>query len=452
LICFRFIYVPSPHTKEVLSTVLLECLLEWNVDRKLSTVTVDNCTTNDAMMRILLEKLEVSSLALGGSLLHMRCSAHILNLVVQDGLAVIGDGIERIRDSVLFWTASPKRRQKFDESSRHLRISNTKELVLDCKTRWNSTYLMLSSALIYKDVFSRLRHFDALYTCMPNERDWEVAKDICEKLEVFYSVTKLFSGTTYPTANEYFPMLCELKMELNEWIVSPNELIKLMASKMLEKFNGYWSVVNGIMCIAAILDPRYKMKIMEYYYQQVYGRIRGSEEIEKIKKIFFDLLAEYGSENLDEEASCSQPPSSMEIVSHDFVQNRLRKFDSFVSNTTNKRNKKSESVVEEFDTYIKEGVLKRSEIFDILGWWNHNGLKYPTLQRLARDILAIPVTTVALESAFSTSGRLLSPHRSRLHPRTLEALMCAQSWLWSELKGKQFYLFHEIMIVLLILL
>uniref|UniRef100_A0A2N9H5E2 BED-type domain-containing protein n=1 Tax=Fagus sylvatica TaxID=28930 RepID=A0A2N9H5E2_FAGSY len=163
--------------------------------------------------------------------------------------------------------------------------------------------------------------------------------------------------------------------------------------------------------------------------------IRGSEEVEKIKKIFFDLLAEYGSENSDEEASCSLPPSSMEIVSHDFVQNRLRKFDSFVSNTTNNRNKKSESVVEEFDTYIKEGVLKRSEIFDILGWWNHNGLKYPTLQRLARDILAIPVTTVASESAFSTSGRLLSPHRSRLHPRTLEALMCAQSWLWSELKG-----------------
>jgi hypothetical protein len=164
------------------------------------------------------------------------------------------------------------------------------------------------------------------------------------------------------------------------------------------------------------------------------------------------LLAEYGSENSDEEASCSLPPSSMEIVSHDFVQNRLRKFDSFVSNTTNNRNKKSESVVEEFDTYIKEGVLKRSKIFDILGWWNHNGLKYPTLQRLARDILAIPVTTVASESAFSTSGRLLSPHRSRLHPRTLEALMCAQSWLWSELKDKQFYLFHEIMIVLLILL
>ena len=71
---------------------------------------MDNCNTNDAMMRILLEKLQVSSLALGGSLLHMRCAAHILNLVVQDGVVVIGDGIKRIRDSVLFWTASPKRR------------------------------------------------------------------------------------------------------------------------------------------------------------------------------------------------------------------------------------------------------------------------------------------------------------------------------------------------------
>ena len=58
------------------------------------------------------------------------------------------------------------------------------------------------------------------------------------------------------------------------------------------------------MYIAAILDPRYTMKIMEFYYQKVYGH-RGSEELEKIKKIFYDLLAKYDSENSDEEASCS---------------------------------------------------------------------------------------------------------------------------------------------------
>ena len=93
---------------------------------------------------------------LGGSMLHMRCAAHILNLIVQDGLSLIDDGIERIRDSVIYWTTSPKRRQKFEENVHQLRVQCTKELVLDYKTRWNSTYLMLSAALIYKNVFSRL--------------------------------------------------------------------------------------------------------------------------------------------------------------------------------------------------------------------------------------------------------------------------------------------------------
>lgn len=34
----------------------------------------------------------------------------------------------------------------------------------------------------------------------------------------------------------------------------------------------------------------------------------------------------------------------------------------------------------------------------------------------------------------STSGRLISPHRSRLHPKTLEDLMCAQIWLLNEIR------------------
>ena len=59
--------------------------------------------------------------------------------------------------------------------------------------------------------------------------------------------------------------------------------------------------------------------------------------------------------------------------------------------------------------------------------WKSNGLKYPTLQRIARDILAIPAIIVVSESAFSTNGKLLSPHRSRLHPKTIEAMMCAQN-------------------------
>jgi hypothetical protein len=48
---------------------------------------------------------------------------------------------------------------------------------------------------------------------------------------------------------------------------------------------------------------------------------------------------------------------------------------------------------------------------------------------MARDILAIPVSTVASESAFSTGGRVIETFRSSLKEEMTEALICAQQWL-----------------------
>ena len=172
-------------------------------------------------------------------MLHMRCVTHILNLIVQDGLFLIGDGIKRICDSVIYWTRSPKRRQKFEENACQLRVQCIKELVLDCKTYWNSTYLMLSTTLIYKDVFPRLAKHETSYTCLPYDYDWELAKDICGRLELFHSVTEFFFGRKYPTTNMYFTLVCELKIVLNEWSLSSNEMISTMAESILAKFNSY---------------------------------------------------------------------------------------------------------------------------------------------------------------------------------------------------------------------
>ena len=102
IVKFRFIYVPCPHIAETLCEALNDCLMDWNIDRKLSSITVDNCSTNKQMITSLLEKLNSSDLILNGTLFHMRCCAHILNLIVKDGLDVIGEGIERIRSSVLY--------------------------------------------------------------------------------------------------------------------------------------------------------------------------------------------------------------------------------------------------------------------------------------------------------------------------------------------------------------
>jgi hypothetical protein len=72
------------------------------MEKKVSTVTLDNYTTNDNLMGAMQDKLPLSSLMLGGRLLHMRCAAHIINLIVKDGMIVMDKGIERVRDSVGF--------------------------------------------------------------------------------------------------------------------------------------------------------------------------------------------------------------------------------------------------------------------------------------------------------------------------------------------------------------
>jgi len=86
----------------------------------------------------------------------MRCCAHVLNLIVKDGLYIISDTIERIRESVHIWTITPKRGEKFIEVCGQVNIPFKKKIVLNCKTRWNSAFFMLQVATQYKDVFHRL--------------------------------------------------------------------------------------------------------------------------------------------------------------------------------------------------------------------------------------------------------------------------------------------------------
>ncbi|GKB39413.1 zinc finger BED domain-containing protein RICESLEEPER 2-like protein [Tanacetum coccineum] len=84
------------------------------------------------------------------------------------------------------------------------------------------------------------------------------------------------------------------------------------------------------------------------------------------------------------------------------------------------------------EIYLKDKAEKRVDnSFDILGWWNQNMMKFPILSQVANYALAMPISTVASESAFSTGERVIDKYRSSLTPKTAEALICAQDWLRS---------------------
>ncbi|KAL2497871.1 BED zinc finger [Abeliophyllum distichum] len=105
----------------------------------------------------------------------------------------------------------------------------------------------------------------------------------------------------------------------------------------------------------------------------------------------------------------------------------------------------SSSLLRSYDTpvelvrYFAHDVLsmlddEERKNFDILKWWRQHQRSYPILSKMVRDLLTSPVSTVASEAAFSTSGRVLSDIRSRLKADILENLLCLKDWNDAELR------------------
>ncbi|KAK1426353.1 hypothetical protein QVD17_15024 [Tagetes erecta] len=56
-------------------------------------------------------------------------------------------------------------------------------------------------------------------------------------------------------------------------------------------------------------------------------------------------------------------------------------------------------------------------------------MEFPVLSAMARDLLSSQASTVASESAFSTSGRVISLRRTRLSPEAVEMCICLKDHL-----------------------
>ncbi|EEC84506.1 hypothetical protein OsI_31197 [Oryza sativa Indica Group] len=80
----------------------------------------------------------------------------------------------------------------------------------------------------------------------------------------------------------------------------------------------------------------------------------------------------------------------------------------------------------ELDQYLQEPCLSGGER-DVLHWWKEHNLTYPTVARMARDILAMPCRTdcnVAIRTA------KFAIFESRKHH--IEKLVCLQDWLTTD--------------------
>ena len=104
-----FFVVETPHTGIAMFNQLLECIQEWNIEYKIFGITLDNASSNDSMDFELRKNLvDKNALPIDGELLHNRCAAHVINLIVQEGLDVdhVKAIVKNIRESVKYIRSS----------------------------------------------------------------------------------------------------------------------------------------------------------------------------------------------------------------------------------------------------------------------------------------------------------------------------------------------------------
>ncbi|WVZ18817.1 hypothetical protein V8G54_006139 [Vigna mungo] len=356
-------------SRELIAKHVEACLNNWELKRVLS-ITVDNATTNDVGVQYLKRRmLSWNCLVLKGDYVHMRCCAHILSLIVKDGLKEIKDSISKIRSAIKYVKSSPARFARFKACVKQEGISYQGIVCLDVETWWNSTY---QYAFVLLDMQDKKFGIEMAKSNggVPLEDDWEYVR-------------------------------------IRQYSESDDVSIKLMSMRM--------KVKN-------------KLDFVNYFIDYLFESSMASELKAKLLSSLKKLYEQYQS--IEEGSQSSQQESQLDDDDDPHCMNFYlkamgRRFD----------------YISELDKYLREDPKPyiQSVEFDILHWWKVNSTRFPILSNMAREVLAILISTIASECAFSTGGRVVSPYRSCLMPKIVEVLVCTQDWL----KGTPFSILFD---------
>ena len=131
----------------------------------------------------------------------------------------------------------------------------------------------------------------------PKGEDWVNVRTFCNFLRLFYEVTLHFSGSLFITSITYFCELVGIQNELHRLCgIDGDPLLKEMAQSMKEKYEKYWGDIENMnltMFIAVVLDPRYKMKYLKYWFSKLYSKEKVEFALKLVRGALDKLYAHY---------------------------------------------------------------------------------------------------------------------------------------------------------------
>ncbi|XP_019452679.1 PREDICTED: zinc finger BED domain-containing protein DAYSLEEPER-like isoform X1 [Lupinus angustifolius] len=420
---------PYPDSDSAISHAVDACLSDWNLEGRLFSITCSQALSAVAHENLRPLLSVKNSLILNGQLLVGNCIAHTVRYVANDLLSSAQGTVNKIRDSVKYVKTSQSHEDKFLQLKQQLQVPSERSLFIDDQTQWNTTYRMLVAASELKEVFSCLDTSDPDYKGAPSMEDWKLIETLCIYLKPLFDAANILTTTTHPTAITFFHEVWKWQMDLGRSSLNEDPFTNKLTKSMQEKIDKYWRDCSLVLALAVVMDPRFKMKLVEFSFTKIYCE-DAHVYVKIVENGIHELFHEYVALPLPLTPTYAEEGNGESHIKTDgspggilLSENGLTDFDVYIMETS------SQLMKSELDQYLEESLLPRVPDFDVLGWWKLNKPKYPTLSKMARDILSVPVSTVPSDSVFDTKGKRMGQYRSSLRPETVEALVCAKDWM-----------------------
>ncbi|XP_011014362.1 PREDICTED: uncharacterized protein LOC105118171 [Populus euphratica] len=394
--------------------VFKSVLAEWSINKNVRFIFLDITPPNDHMIGELRSKVSDQAPRLHEHLFCVPSYAHILSLLVQDGFSEIRSVLYKIRECIEYVKGSSLSRQRFQEAINNGSLQDREMPPLDVPARWDTTFLMLESSLEFITAFNHLEQLDDDFKVNPSAGEWNKATAVFECLKEFCKST-----CNFPTSrDDYFLSVRDVYKNLHGWKESDYVYVRAMANRMKGKFDEYWREASLALGISAVLDPSYKLGIMEYGYRQIYG---SDAYLRYYQKFLDNLIGEYNkyAKDFRSRGPSSSAMADVSRCTSSYIRFKEWRKGKYERNTVH-------SQWNELVQYLEQPPENLDKHGNVLAWWQDNAQNFPILGKMARDFLSIPVSTVISKS--SEVMKMASVHDG-VRPEMAEALIRGRDWL-----------------------
>ncbi|CAF3424623.1 unnamed protein product [Rotaria sp. Silwood2] len=357
-----------------------------------------------------------------------------ITLVVEKSRDLIG----MIKDNSILYSFV---QQKKEEHNLHNDDKIKRSLHLDVRTRWNSTFKMLTTLKLYRyiitDLFQNMANlgitkeqYQRLAAMEFSSNCWYTVELLVKVLKPFYGVTKTIGGSEYPTIGLAFLMFRRLDKDFLS-VVKPTDapLFNHMKDCLLKKLI-YYTVEQ---------DPSQTETILFHAYFDPFAvSAMTSSEINTIENEIKYLIRQSTSNSQTQTSTASSSftnTSNINKFSSSSKQNGKKKsfmdyfFDTLVEDDNNdtKQTQKTSltstkiinNEIKLYKTLASQFVAKSVDSYEPMTFWKENKLLLPNLVILAQKYLATPSTSIKSESAFSIAAYYGRKQRARLSSTNL---------------------------------